>query len=149
MRSPVLVVIALGMSVGCQAFLAPVLPSATSARCSAPTTSQGHITQQLLRRTSALRISEGEEEVAEAEDPTAPATPRVEEMMEAAKETDYVARAQSGAPDLMGPAMQPAEDKKKELEALELDKPKTNKWASGAFQRGVALQVCFPCWSCL
>lgn len=95
-------------------------------------------------------MSEGEEEVAEAEDattPTTPTTPRVEEMMEAAKETDYVARAQSGAPDLMGPAMQPKEDKKKEREAFELDKPKTNKWASGAFQRGVALQVCFSCWS--
>lgn len=142
MRSPALALVALCMSVGCQAFLTPILPSATvSARCSAAT--QGHSTQQLLRRTSILRMSEGEEEEGEEVVPTPEgATPKVEDMMDAAKETDYVARAKSAAPGMMGPAMQPEEEKKKEKEAFELEKPKTNQWASGAFQRGVALQVC-------
>lgn len=44
----------------------------------------------------------------------------------------------------MGPTLQPEEDKlreKMEKERLERMEPKENKWASGAFKRGVALQV--------
>lgn len=44
----------------------------------------------------------------------------------------------------MGPTLQPEEDKlreKTEKKQLEMMKPKENKWASGAFRRGVALQV--------
>lgn len=72
------------------------------------------------------------------------AMPNVTEMMDKAAEADYVARSSttsgfSGGP--MGPAKQPEEDKRREREKFELDNPKQNKWASGAFKRGVALQV--------
>lgn len=69
--------------------------------------------------------------------------PSVTEMMDKAAEADFVARASastSGA-GTMGPAMQPEEDKRREKEEFKLSQPKENKWASGAFKRGVVLQV--------
>lgn len=99
---------------------------------------------------TALRMSDkGEEEPAASAEPApeeeaaaadAAEMPNVADLMEKAQEADYVARATTS--NVMGPAMQPAEDKKKEKEAFELTKPaEQNKWASGAFKRGVALQV--------
>lgn len=79
-----------------------------------------------------------EEEEAAAAD--AAEMPNVADLMDKAQEADYVARAKTS--NVMGPAMQPEEEKKKEKEALEMAKPKEeNKWASGAFKRGLALQV--------
>lgn len=46
------------------------------------------------------------------------------------------------APQPVGPAVQSPEEKKKEEEAMRMaEPPKENKWASGAFKRGVVLQV--------
>lgn len=73
------------------------------------------------------------------EEEETPKVPTVTEMMESAKEADFVARAKASS--TMGPAMQPEEEKRKEKEDFELSKPKDNKWASGAFKRGLALQV--------
>ena len=79
-----------------------------------------------------------EEEAAAAD---AAEMPNVADLMGKAQEADYVARANTS--NVMGPAMQPEEEKKKEKEAFEMAKPKEeNKWASGAFKRGLALQVC-------
>lgn len=76
----------------------------------------------------------------EAEQPT---MPNVTEMMDKAAENDYVSRSSTtqGTSGMMGPAKQPEEDKRKEREKFDLENPKTNKWASGAFKRGVALQA--------
>lgn len=76
-----------------------------------------------------------------SEDEESNPIPSVNDMMDKAKEADAVARAQSS--QVAGPMMQSPEEKKKEVEAFELDKPKENKWASGAFKRGLALQVCW------
>lgn len=100
---------------------------------------------------TALRMSEkGEEEATEEAGPApegeaaapeadAGEMPNVADLMEKAQEADYVARATTS--NVMGPAMQPPEEKKKEKEDFELSKPEENKWASGAFKRGLALQV--------
>ncbi|CAN0218569.1 unnamed protein product [Ascophyllum nodosum] len=58
--------------------------------------------------------------------------------------TDTMGNANVQGSSPMGPTMQPKEDKlreKMEKEKLEMMEPKQNKWASGAFKRGVALQV--------
>ena len=77
-------------------------------------------------------------------EPEKAATKSPSELMDDAAEANFVARA-STAPAMgpaMGPAKQPEEDKRKQRESFELNKPKEeNKWASGAFKRGVALQV--------
>eukprot|EP00752_Nemacystus_decipiens_P005849 g5283.t1 len=107
---------------------------------------------QILSRSSGaaallpLRMMSGDDEAAgpaAAGPAPEPDTKSPSELMDAAAEADFVARA-SAAPAMgpaMGPAKQPEEDKRKEREAFELSKPKENKWASGAFKRGVALQA--------
>lgn len=99
-----------------------------------------------MAAATALHMSEkGEEEAVEPAGPApegeaAGEMPNVADLMEKAQEADYVARATTS--NVMGPAMQPAEEKKKEKEEFELSKPKEeNKWASGAFKRGLVLQV--------
>lgn len=103
-----------------------------------------------MSATTALRMSDkGEEEPAASAGPApegeaaaadAGEMPNVADLMGKAQEADYVARAKTS--NVMGPAMQPEEEKKKEKEAFEMAKPKEeNKWASGAFKRGLALQV--------
>lgn len=99
-----------------------------------------------MAATTSLRMSDkGEEEPAAPDGEGAAADagemPNVADLMGKAQEADYVARAKTS--NVMGPAMQPEEEKKKEKEAFEMAKPKEeNKWASGAFKRGLALQVC-------
>lgn len=81
-----------------------------------------------------------EDEGEPAAEAAGPVVPSVNDMMENAKEADFLARAQASS--VVGPAMQPEEERKEEmLKAKELE-PKTNPWASGAFKRGLALQVC-------
>lgn len=105
-----------------------------------------------MAAVTALRMSEKSDEEPTASAGPAPEgeaaaadaaeMPNVADLMGKAQEADYVARASTSSP--MGPAMQPEEDKKKEKEEFELNKPPAeNKWASGAFKRGLALQVCF------
>lgn len=70
--------------------------------------------------------------------------PSVTEMMDKAAEDDFVARASasSSSGGVMGPSKPPEEYKRKERESFELNKkPETNQWASGAFKRGLVLQV--------
>lgn len=170
------VALALGLAAaaaapGCQAFFLGALPAApptsSTAQSAATTTtssSSSHSsrfsparckTQPLSRSSGAallpLCMMSGEEKESAAAAGPMPeaegaATKSPSELMDAAAEADFVARA-SAAPTTMGPAMgpakQPEEDKRKQRESFELNKPKEeNKWASGAFKRGVALQVC-------
>lgn len=79
------------------------------------------------------------------EEPEKKATKSPSELMDEAAEADFVARASTtpeAGPSMVGPAKQPEADKRKQREeSFELSKPENNKWASGAFKRGVALQV--------
>lgn len=74
-----------------------------------------------------------------------PATRSPSELMDDAAEADFVARASTApatGPAIVGPAKQPEEDKRKQREkSFELKPPESNKWASGAFKRGLVLQV--------
>lgn len=54
---------------------------------------------------------------------------------------EVVAASTPVAPQPVGPAVQSPEEKKQEQEAMKMSQPKENKWASGAFKRGVVLQV--------
>lgn len=58
-------------------------------------------------------------------------------MAEEVGEASEVAQS----PQTFGPTVQPAEDKKMEEEMRKMSQKPDNKWASGAFKRGVALQV--------
>lgn len=96
-------------------------------------------------------MSSGDEESKEAVGPMPEPGPAAgaaakspSELMDAAAETNFVTRASSSSGGVMGPAMQPEEEKQKEREvkkAFEMEKQE-NAWASGAFKRGLALQVC-------
>lgn len=164
MRSLARVALALGLAVapGCQAFLGALraAPSTSNARCNSVATashssslfSSARSRAQTLSRSSGAAVlplcMSGDDEAAagpmpEAEAAEKPTTKSPSELMEDAAEADFVARA-STAPVMgpaMGPAKQPEEDKRKQRESFELKKPKENKWASGAFKRGLALQV--------
>lgn len=78
--------------------------------------------------------------------PASAGTKSPSELMDAAGEADFVARASSSSSSsggMMGPAVQPAEEirqEKEEQKAFEMESQQ-NAWASGAFKRGVALQV--------
>lgn len=65
----------------------------------------------------------------------------VNDLMEKAKAAQ-ASIARPSLPVVIGPVMQPKEQKKKqEQDAAASSEPK-NQWASGAFKRGLALQVC-------
>lgn len=150
MRSPAHVALALGLAAaaaapGCQAFFLGGRPAAPapsraqyySAATATTTTSLSGSRRYLSSaRSRAQPLCMSGDDEAETKSPS--------ELMDDAAEADFVARAST--PRTMGPAMgpakQPEEDKRKQREkSFELKKPEENKWASGAFKRGVALQV--------
>ena len=159
MRSVACVAFVLGLAgQGCRAFLAPPPPAAAAAATGAAYHSPVNPVYNNNNRFSAarcrakqqpLRMMAGDnDEAAAAAGPMPePAAKSPSELMEAAQEADYVARASaadtSSGPAVMGPAKPDEAYKRKERESFELNKPKDNKWASGAFKRGLALQVCF------
>eukprot|EP00903_Cladosiphon_okamuranus_P014168 g13167.t1 len=164
MRSPTRAALALGLAAaaaapaGCQAFFVgvpPAAPAPSTAQCSSAATAttttshSGHSRYISSARSRAqLQSRRGGGALLplcmSGDDEAAPATKSPSELMNDAAEADFVARA-STAPTVgpaMGPAKQPEEDKRKEREKrFELNKRKENKWASGAFKRGVALQA--------
>lgn len=132
----------------CHGFLSPTVGMAATR---SHATNSYHLQHTISRRTtsrassgSALRMSEADENGA----PTAPmeGATDVSSLLEEAK----VAQAPIAPPKEVvaaGPMMQPAEERKKEKEAAqeaaEMAQPnRGDAWASGAFKRGVALQVC-------
>ncbi|CAB1111603.1 unnamed protein product [Ectocarpus sp. CCAP 1310/34] len=137
---------------GTQAFLGAASPATTtSTRSTAYQSSCGHAPHdnQLSTwgRSRALRMTGDDESKPAVAGPMPEMeqkVPSVTEMMDKAAEADFVARASasSSSGGVMGPSKPPEEYKRKEREAFELNKkPETNRWASGAFKRGLALQA--------
>lgn len=161
----IIALLTLSISAGSsQAFLL----SGTPVRAVSKTSRSATGSYALLRRESPARalcvLSMADENNGEGAT-TESSTPDVNALLEAARETEAASRAEkeskaeeraeraaeaaaaatvaAASAGPAGPALQPAEDRKREEEEMRAAKPpEENKWASGAFKRGVALQVC-------